>query len=165
MILTPALCATILRKPKHHARKRGLFRWFNRGFERGTQLYQRGVRAMIKRMIVSILLFAALVAGTVALFDSLPTAFLPQEDQGRLIATIQLPPGATADRTRRVLDTVIQHYLDTKKKTMSTASSAASASTSAARAKMSRIAFVALKDFGSARRRNPSRARRSSDVP
>jgi multidrug efflux pump len=115
LILTPALCATILKKPKHQDRKFVLFRWFNTGFERCTQLYQRWVGIMIKRMAIALLLFVALSVATGALLNRLPTAFLPEEDQGRLIATIQLPPGATADRTRRVLDTVIDHFVNGEK--------------------------------------------------
>ena len=147
LVLTPALCATILRKPKHHAQKPVLFRWFNRGFERGTQLYRRSVRAMVKHMIVSILLFAALVSGTVALFNSLPTAFLPEEDQGRLIATIQLPPGATSERTRRVLDTVIQHFVSDEKDNVDGVFGSVGFNFSGQGQNVA-IAFVALKDFG-----------------
>lgn len=146
LILTPALCATILRKPKHHTRKAAIFRWFNRGFERSTHLYQRSVRAMARYIIVSILLFAAVVAGTVALFDRLPTAFLPQEDQGRLIATIQLPPGATADRTRRVLDTVIQHFLGKEKDYVDGVFGSVGFNFSGQGQNVG-IAFIALKDF------------------
>jgi multidrug efflux pump len=146
LILTPALCATILRKPKHGARKALVFRWFNRGFERGTHLYQRGVGAMIKRMTISILLFAALAAGTGLLLNGLPTAFLPEEDQGRLITSIQLPPGATADRTRRVLDTVIQHYLTEEKDNVDGVFGTVGFNFSGQGQNVA-IAFVALKDF------------------
>jgi multidrug efflux pump len=110
LVLTPALCATMLRKPKHHADKNAFFRWFNRSFERFTQAYKSCVNVLIRRMAFSLILFVALLAGTVTLLDRLPTGFLPQEDQGRIFSSIQLPPGATADRTRKVLDTVIEHF-------------------------------------------------------
>ena len=68
------------------------------------------MNVLIRRMAFSLILFVALLAGTVTLLDRLPTGFLPQEDQGRIFSSIQLPPGATADRTRKVLDTVIEHF-------------------------------------------------------
>jgi multidrug efflux pump len=115
LILTPALCATMLKKPTHQSRKFIGFRWFNSGFEYTTRLYQNGVAFMLRRMVLPIMLFIALCVGTGMLFNRLPTAFLPEEDQGRLLATIQLPAGATADRTRRVLDTVIDHFVNGEK--------------------------------------------------
>ncbi|MDH0617028.1 MULTISPECIES: efflux RND transporter permease subunit [unclassified Agrobacterium] len=146
LVLTPALCATILRKPKHHTQKPAFFRWFNRNFERGTQFYRRGVNVMIKRMAISIMLFFTLVAGIVALLDRLPTAFLPQEDQGRVIATIQLPAGATADRTRRVLDTVIQHFLTEEKDYVNGVFGSVGFNFSGQGQNVA-LAFISLKDF------------------
>ena len=146
LVLTPALCATMLRKPKHHAQKPAFFRWFNRNFERGTQMYQRCVGAMVKYMAVSVLLFVALVAGTAVLLERLPTAFLPQEDQGRVLASIQLPPGATADRTRQVLDTVIQHFLTQEKDYVDGVFGTVGFNFSGQGQNVA-IAFIALKDF------------------
>lgn len=146
LILTPALCATLLRKPRHDARKPAVFRWFNRGFERTTHLYQRSVGVMIRRMAIPILLFLALVAGTGLLLNRLPTAFLPEEDQGRLLATIQLPPGATADRTARVVDTVIAHFLNNEKDYVDGVFGTVGFNFSGQGQNVG-IAFVALKDF------------------
>jgi multidrug efflux pump len=146
LILTPALCATILRKPKHHSQKRAPFRWFNRAFERGTGLYQRGVGIMIRRMVLSIFLFAVLSAAAALLLNRLPTAFLPEEDQGRLFATVQLPPGATADRTRRVLNTVIDHFLNDEKQNVQAVFGTVGNNFSGQGQNLA-IAFIDLKDF------------------
>ncbi|MCZ3374320.1 efflux RND transporter permease subunit [Rhizobium sp. AG207R] len=115
LILTPALCATILRQPKHGAKEKGMFGWFNRNFERGTRGYQRGVHGMIRLSIVFLLVFV-LIGGAIAyLFNRLPSSFLPDEDQGTLITSITLPSGATADRTEKVLRQVTDHYLNDEK--------------------------------------------------
>lgn len=111
LILTPALCVSLLRKPKHGAAKATPFRWFNAGFSGFTSIYQRTTHALLRRIAISVVLLIAIAAGVGALFTNLPSAFLPEEDQGRLVTAVQLPPGATADRTRRVLDQVIAHYM------------------------------------------------------
>ena len=104
MTLTPALCATLL-KPSDatgHAAS-GFFGWFNRTFERSAEAYQKGVGGIVRRggrsLVVYLLVIAAMAAG----YASLPTSFLPDEDQGILMAQVQLPVGATDDRTQAVL--------------------------------------------------------------
>jgi multidrug efflux pump len=111
LVLTPALCASFLKKPKHGAVRAAPFRWFNTGFARFTALYQRTTDILLRRLAIGMILFIAISVGIGVLFLRLPSAFLPEEDQGRLVTAVQLPPGATADRTRRVLDQVIEHYL------------------------------------------------------
>ncbi|MGK6317464.1 efflux RND transporter permease subunit [Neorhizobium sp. DT-125] len=111
LILTPAFCATMLKKPTPQSAKSGPFRWFNYGFGRFTNLYQGIVGSLIRRISISLILFAAVSVSAGILYHRLPSAFLPEEDQGRLMTSIQLPPGATADRTQRVLDQVIDHFL------------------------------------------------------
>jgi multidrug efflux pump len=100
LTLTPALCATILKPigPGSHA-KRGFFGWFNARFERMTQRYENGVVRLLKRSGRVMLLFVALVAALAASFTMLPSAFLPEEDQGYFMTSIQLPSDATAERT------------------------------------------------------------------
>lgn len=105
MTLTPALCATMLKPSdaKGHAAASGFFGWFNRTFERSAEAYQKGVGGIVRRggrsLVVYLLVIAALAAG----YASLPTSFLPDEDQGILMAQVQLPVGATDDRTQAVL--------------------------------------------------------------
>ncbi|QIB34659.1 efflux RND transporter permease subunit [Ancylobacter pratisalsi] len=115
LILTPALCATILKPAAHGARQRGIFGAFNRAFERGTDAYRRGTAGIIARSGRALLVFVIIAVGMGWMFLRLPSSFLPQEDQGILITSVQLPVGATVDRTRNVLDQVTRHYLDDEK--------------------------------------------------
>jgi multidrug efflux pump len=115
LILTPALCATILKKPEHGSKQRGLFGWFNRNFERGTRGYQRSVGGIIKRTPLFILVFVLITAAVGYLFNRLPSSFLPDEDQGILITSVQLPAGAADDRTEKVLRQVTDYYLNNEK--------------------------------------------------
>jgi multidrug efflux pump len=115
LILTPALCATILKKPKHGAKKRGVFGWFNRNFDRGANGYQRSVGGILKRSPIFLVLFVLVTAAAGYLFTKLPSSFLPQEDQGILITSIQLPVGATQDRTNKVLKEVTDYYQNNEK--------------------------------------------------
>jgi multidrug efflux pump len=115
LILTPALCATILKKPEHGAKERGIFGWFNRGFESGTRGYQRGIGFMIRRSAVFLAIFLLITAAVGYQFNRLPSSFLPEEDQGILLTSVQLPPGATEARTKAVLNQVRDHYLNDEK--------------------------------------------------
>ncbi|MGA1803978.1 efflux RND transporter permease subunit [Rhizobium sp. HT1-10] len=115
LILTPALCATLLRKPKHGAKKKGVFGWFNRNFDRGSHAYQRSVGGIIKRSWIGLVAFALIVVAVGFLFSRLPSSFLPDEDQGILITSVTLPPGATDARTKQVLAQVRDYYLNTEK--------------------------------------------------
>jgi multidrug efflux pump len=106
--LTPALCATLLRPVEagHHIEKRGFFGWFNRGFKRTAHGYEGVVARTLRRAPWYLLLYAA-IGGAAALFYArLPTSFLPQEDQGYMIVNVQLPPGATLERTTKVMEQV-----------------------------------------------------------
>ncbi|WP_118134926.1 efflux RND transporter permease subunit [Oceanicella sp. SM1341] len=102
--LTPALCATLLKPVEagHHHAKGGFFGWFNRGFDRTAHSYSRGVGRMAKRTWRFMIIYLALVAGMGWMFLNLPSAFLPQEDQGFLIASFQGPSDATDNRMRTV---------------------------------------------------------------
>jgi len=113
IVLTPALCATILKPVKagHHHEKRGFFGWFNRTFDRGTAKYATGVTGLIRRSGRSLLMYALIVGGMIWLFSRIPTGFLPDEDQGILFAQAQLPPGSTSAQTLEVLKKMEQHFL------------------------------------------------------
>src|SRR5690554_2745222 len=105
---TPALCATFLKPiPKgHHESKRGFFGWFNRTFDKITGRYEGWVARSLKRTGRMMLLFVVLVALLGWMYFRLPTGFLPEEDQGYVIANIELPAGATANRTVEVIEKV-----------------------------------------------------------
>lgn len=113
MSLTPALCATLLKPiPKGHKHeKRGFFGWFNRTFARGTNKYQSVVAAVLKRSTASMIVFLLITAAVGWLYVRMPSSFLPAEDQGYFITNIQLPVGATQERTDRVLREVEEYFL------------------------------------------------------
>ncbi len=108
MSLTPALCATFL-KPVEAGHKHvatGFFGWFNRGFTRTTRGYESWVASMLKRTGRFLIIFAAILGVVGLLYTRLPASFLPSEDQGYIIANVQLPPGATQERTLAVMKKV-----------------------------------------------------------
>ncbi|MBK5961757.1 hydrophobe/amphiphile efflux-1 family RND transporter [Rhodoplanes elegans] len=115
MVLTPALCATLLRPSSEHSKSSGLAGWFNRNFDRATDSYRRANGRILGRPLRVLALFAALTATAGVMFVRLPSSFLPDEDQGILMTMAQLPVGATMDRTDRVLAQVARHYLDNEK--------------------------------------------------
>lgn len=102
--LTPALCATFLKPiPKGHSHgKSGVFGWFNRNFDRAAGGYAGGVSWLINRSGRMMIVYLALLAGLGWFYIQIPSAFLPQEDQGYLLADVQAPPGATFNRLRQV---------------------------------------------------------------
>lgn len=103
--LTPALCATLLKPVEagHHLEKGGFFGWFNRGFKSTAKGYEGWVAKILKRAGRFMLVYVAIAAVVGLLFLRLPTSFLPNEDQGYIIANVQLPPGATQARTLAVM--------------------------------------------------------------
>ncbi|RYE31604.1 MAG: efflux RND transporter permease subunit [Hyphomicrobiales bacterium] len=115
LVLTPALCATLLKPVGDHGPRKGFFGWFNRNFERSTNGYRSGVAGMIARPLRFLLVFLLISGGMAWLFARMPSSFLPDEDQGILLTSVQLPVGATQDRTLRVLDEVQKHYLEKEK--------------------------------------------------
>ena len=120
LILTPALCSTIL-KPiakGHHASERGFFGWFNKVFDRNADRYASGVSGLVKRGKRSLLAYALIVGVLVVLFLRIPTGFLPAEDQGILYAQAQLPPGSTAEQSLAVLQQIEKHFLEDEKESV-----------------------------------------------
>ncbi|MCF4996805.1 multidrug efflux RND transporter permease subunit [Pseudomonas syringae] len=111
LTLTPALCATLLKpigKGEHHA-KTGFFGGFNRRFEQLTDRYQGWVGYALKRTGRYLLIYGVLLIGLGLCFARLPSSFLPVEDQGYTITDIQLPPGATKNRTVQVAEQIEKH--------------------------------------------------------
>jgi len=104
--LTPALCATFLKPIKGHHEKKGFFGWFNRRFDAGTRRYAGAVGWTIRRAGRFMVIYLLLVGGLAYLFLSLPSSFLPNEDQGFLIVDMQAPAEASANRTESVTDEV-----------------------------------------------------------
>ncbi|MGN7743279.1 efflux RND transporter permease subunit [Pseudomonas sp. 22526] len=114
MTLTPALCATLLKPAdaQGHGPQRGFFGWFNRHFERSAQAYQRLVGGILQRSHSSLLLYGVLLLVMGVGYSNLPTSFLPDEDQGTLMAQIQLPVGATDSRTQAVMKQFESYMLE-----------------------------------------------------
>src|ERR1700712_1969431 len=148
LILTPALCATVLRKPKHGSKQRGLFGWFNRNFDRGTHKYQRTIGGMIKRSGIFLFAFVLIAVAVGYLFNRLPNSFLPDEDQGILITGVTLPPGATDRRTKEVLSQVRDYYLNKEKDYVQGVFTVAGFGFGGQGQNVG-LAFIALKDFAS----------------
>ncbi len=137
LVLTPALCATMLKDHNAHeekAPKKGLalllanllaplravtaatdrfFSKFNIGFEKATEKYKGGVHNVIKRPVPFLLLYLGIIGLLAVMFLRLPTGFLPDEDQGILMMTFQLPAGASYDRTDRVM-AQIEEYMQSE---------------------------------------------------
>jgi multidrug efflux pump len=112
LTFTPALCATLL-KPvdqQKQRNRRGPLGWFNRGFHHTTVFYSSTVHRMIRQPVRYLLVFLILTILMGWLYARLPGAFLPQEDQGTLFASIQLPTDASATRTAEVIDQVDQYF-------------------------------------------------------
>src|SRR3546814_13044510 len=105
IMFTPALCATILRQTDvDHSEQNRFFRWFNRRFNASSESYGRGVAGILKRQKRFLVLYGVLLLVLGALFMRLPTAFLPDEDQGILLVQVQLPSTSSVQRTDTVLD-------------------------------------------------------------
>ena len=101
MILTPAMCASLLR-PRPHGGTNAPSRWFNRNLDRATHGYGRGVGAGLRRAFRLFLLLLAIGAGSAGLYGYLPSSFVPQEDQGVIMASLRLAEGSTTAQTEAV---------------------------------------------------------------
>ena len=120
IVLTPALCATML-KPLaagEHYGTRGFFRWFNRGFERGSAKYRTGVRGVLARIGRFLAIYGALLLAMGVLYARLPTAFLPSEDQGLVLNQLVTPVGATQQRTMQAVEQLERYYLGNEKEAL-----------------------------------------------
>ncbi|WNC08006.1 efflux RND transporter permease subunit [Pseudomonas coleopterorum] len=147
VILTPALCATML-KPvgRDHQKKTGFFGWFNRIFDRGQANYHVGVQRVIRASSRYILLYVLLTGAAVFMFLRVPMGFLPDEDQGRIFVVVTTPPGATQERTSRALSDV-SAYLREDEKDIVTSTWEINGYSFPGRAQTSGVIFVQMKAF------------------
>ncbi len=120
LILTPALCATILLpiQKGHHARERGFFGWFNRVFDRNADRYASAVGSFLRHSWGALVFYAAIAVTVVALFMRATTGFMPDEDTGVLFAMAQLPPGSTREQSDKVLKKMENYFLENEKNLM-----------------------------------------------
>lgn len=155
IVLTPALCATIL-KPlggDHVHTQHGFFGWFNRWFDASTLRYQSGVGYVIRRAGRFMFIYLLLIGGLALMFKTMPTGFLPDEDQGMLFAQIQLPTGATQQETAKVLEQVERYFLEDEKDAVDSLMGVLGFSFAGNGQNMG-MAFVRLKDWN--QRQDPS---------
>ncbi len=118
MILTPALCATLLKpvKPGESHERTGFFGWFNRTFNRSASRYETFVGKILHRSLRWMLIYVLLLGGMVFLFLHLPTSFLPLEDRGMFTTSVQLPSGSTQQQTLKVVQKAEDYFLNNEKK-------------------------------------------------
>ncbi|WP_342363213.1 efflux RND transporter permease subunit [Terrarubrum flagellatum] len=154
LVLTPALCATMLKaSPNHGAPRRGFFGWFNRMFGRATNGYISGVRGIVRLPAIFLVGFALIVGGVAWMFNKVPGSFIPDEDQGVLFTIVQLPTGATQDRGKRVLEAIRKHFSEKEKDAVDGVFDVAGFSF-AGQGQNVGIAFIKLKEF--AQRKSPN---------
>lgn len=148
LILTPALCATLLKPIKHgeFGAKRGFFGWFNRAFDASANRYQSGVRKVVKQGVRYGIIYAAMLAVLAILFMRMPTSFLPEEDQGVIMSMVQLPVGATKQRTEVVLADMRDYFMKNEKDNVDSVLTVAGFSF-AGSGQNSGMSFIKLKDW------------------
>ncbi|WP_186138462.1 efflux RND transporter permease subunit [Burkholderia gladioli] len=117
LILTPALCATILKpiEKGHPEEKKGFFGWFNRNFDKSREKYHVGVHHVIKRSGRWLVIYLAVIVGVGFLFVRLPKSFLPDEDQGYMFMIVQTPSGSTQETTARTLADITDYMAKEEK--------------------------------------------------
>lgn len=114
IVLTPVLCATMLR-PADHTSHEGFFGKFNRGFDSLARHYTTQLNGVLKKIGIWGIAFALLVVVCGVLFMRLPSSFLPDEDQGTLYVDVQLPSGATIERTKKVVEEIDAYFRTVEK--------------------------------------------------
>ncbi|TEA27833.1 efflux RND transporter permease subunit [Candidatus Schmidhempelia bombi] len=166
IILTPALCSTILKPPAKYRHPKAtmfdklakippfswidhaldiFFNWFNKTFETSRNIYEHGVIKVVKNPVISFVAYALICVALVFGFMRLPTGFLPSEDQGSLILMAELPPGSTLAQTQEVLDKTTQYFLEKEPTTESIFTVAGFSM--AGRGQNMALGFVKLKDW------------------
>jgi HAE1 family hydrophobic/amphiphilic exporter-1 len=154
LVLTPVLCASFLRpvakghEPAENAVffLRPFFQWFDRSFFRTRDLYLRVVHHSLTRKLRYIVAFAAIVLVMGFLFLRMPTAYLPDEDQGILLVQAMLPANATLEQSKMVMDRVKTHFLNKEKEAVESVMTVSGISFSG-RGQNSGLAFVKLRDW------------------
>ncbi|MCU0599434.1 MAG: efflux RND transporter permease subunit [Desulfobacterales bacterium] len=154
LILTPVLCASLL-KPVSAGHEpaegavwflRPFFRWFDRVFFRSRDLYMNLVGNSLSHKIRYMVIFVLIVAVMGYLFKRMPTAYLPDEDQGILMVQVLLPANSTLEQTKQILDGVRDHFLEQEKEAVESCLTVAGFNFSG-RGQNAGLAFVRLKDW------------------
>jgi len=152
LVLTPALCATLLKPPKEGADKHhgGFFGWFNRGFNRANHDYANAVQHMTKKTGRWLIVYVLIVVLMGVLFLRIPKSFLPDEDQGVLFAQVTTPPGTPVEVTEQVLDQLRDHFLEDETSAVRSVFTISGFSFGG-RGQGSGLAFISLKGWGAER--------------
>ncbi|HPX60559.1 MAG TPA: efflux RND transporter permease subunit [Deltaproteobacteria bacterium] len=159
MILTPALCATLLKPVEkgHHMGEagwfKGFFHRFNALFDRGRDKYEGLVSRSFNKRFRYLAFYGMIVTAMAFFFLRLPTAFLPDEDQGFIICQIQLPAGATEHRTLKVVEQLERHFLENETEAVESLVAVAGFSFAGSGQNMG-MAFIKLKDWELRKRRD-----------
>jgi hydrophobe/amphiphile efflux-1 (HAE1) family protein len=159
LILTPVLCASLLKPvPRgHEAAETGFFlfrpffRWFDRVFDRARNGYVAMVGHIIGRKLPYLLIYVLLVAGLGLLFDRMPTAYLPNEDQGIMYVQAALPSGSTLEQTKAVMNQVRNYFLVDEKEAVDSCFTLAGRGFSGSGQNVG-LAFVKFRDWNLRRR-------------
>src|ERR1700761_858220 len=148
LILTPALCATILKPhPEGHQEKTtGFFGWFNRTFNKSRDKYHSGVHHVIKRSGRWLIIYMVVIFAVGLLFVKLPKSFLPDEDQGTMFVLVQTPSGSTQETTARALKDV-SDYLLNEEKSIVESTFTVNGFSFAGRGQNAGLVFVRMKDY------------------
>ena len=146
IFFTPVLCVSLLRPHMPGRGQRGVFGWFNRGFERITRGYAGTVRASLSRPVRMVLIYVLLLGALGYGFMRLPGGFLPNEDQGIAFAQVTAPPGATSGRTQRALDDLAR-YLREEEAGVVDSFFAINGFSFGGRGQNSGLGFISLKDW------------------
>ncbi len=120
MVLSPSLCATFLKNKKGENRRAetGFFGAFNRNFNKARDFYQRSASYMARRIMRFLVIYLLLVGGLLYIFSTLPTSFLPNEDQGNMFLMVNTPAGSTAERTLESIEKVEDYLLEEQKENL-----------------------------------------------
>lgn len=122
LILTPVLCATLLKAPttKNEHKEYWVFKTFNKGFDTLAGYYNVSVGKVLKRPLRSLSVYALLLVACGFIYQSLPSSFLPDEDQGNFTVMVQLPNGSTLKQTAEVMKDITRYYQENEKETVDT---------------------------------------------
>jgi hydrophobe/amphiphile efflux-1 (HAE1) family protein len=154
LILTPVLCASLLKPvPAGHEPAEGaiwflrpFFRWFDSIFFRSRNLYMKLVGHSLSHKLRYLVLFVLIVGAMSYLFKKMPTAYLPDEDQGILMAQVLLPANSTLEQTKMIMDGVRDHFLEHEKDAVESCMTVSGINFSG-RGQNAGLAFVRLKDW------------------
>ncbi len=145
LVLTPVLCATLL-KPVGKESNFKVFALFNRGFDKLSANYRGSVKHVLLRPLRFILIYGMLFAGTAYLYNTLPSSFLPSEDQGDFNVMVTTPTGTTLQKTQEVMLDIKDYFEEYEQDTVNHVFTVAGFNFSGS-GQNAGIAFIGLKDW------------------